>query len=703
MRTRVTLACLSIAAWTAIAPAAVPAFAEEAPVDLPLSSLALFTSGVGYFQHDGTVTGDGRMTMSFSTRGINDIIKSLILRDLDGGSIRSVSYASRDPVDRTLKTFAIDLTANPGLGAILAQIRGQSVELTVQSALPALLAQAAGAREAQVQPPPPERVSGTVIGVEGRSMPPYGETLMLNLLTTQGLRSVPMPDIVEAQFGNPETRAELEKALALLATARSLDRKQVEVHFTGTGKRRVRVGYLQETPVWKTAYRLALGEGKEHFLQGWAVVENATDSDWNNVSLTLVSGRPITFFMDLYTPLYTTRPEVRLQLYESLLPQTYAMALGEPEAEVYAEEAPAAAKAAAPSAAGAATRAMAAPPPPPAAQAGPAAGGGVVSAATGSQVGTLFQYVIDKPVTLPRQQSALLPIVNQNITGDRYSIYNPAVDPTHPLSAVKLRNSSGLHLMQGPITVFDGGSYAGDAQITDLPAGAEQFISYAVDLETEVEPSSTGIPDDLVTVRISRGVVISTWRQVRQQDYTIANRSGRARSLIIEQPESSGWNLVQPKEPMERARGLYRFNVSVDKGKTVRYSVIEDRTIDQSVALLNIPSDRVELFLRTKNVSQAVKDALNRLATLKQKLSDASAARQNLEQQIQTIFNDQSRIRENMGRLAKDSDLYKRYEKTLADQEDRLAKLNADLDKARNDEAARRKDVDTFIQSVDVK
>lgn len=534
-----TLKNTSLALLAAAAAVLSPALvgAEEAAAALPLTSLALFTSGVGYFQHDGSVTGDARLELAFPSRGINDIIKSLILRDLDGGTVSSVTYASRDPITRALKTFAVDLTGNPELAAILQQVRGQQVELSVQEFNPYRTPYVqAGAATAKVELPPVTKVSGTVVGVEARGHPVTGETAMVNLLTAQGLKSISIYDIQEVRFQDPKTRADIEKALALLASAKDLDRKTVAVHFAGTGKRRVRVGYLQETPVWKTSYRLSLGDGKEHLLQGWAVVENTTDADWNGVGLTLVSGRPITFAMDLYTPLYVQRPEAQLELYQSLRPQTYDMAMDEaaPE-EAYAEEAEASMMAKS-SLADREMRGELAAAPSMRAAAQPAGADfsltqGVAAAAKGAAVGTLFQYVIAKPVTLARQQSALLPILNQNVGGERYAIYNESVDAARPLSALKLKNTSSLHLQQGPITVFDGGSYAGDAQIADLPAGSEVFISYAVDLETEVEAVAGSATEDISTVKITRGTVITTWRQVRERVYTVKNRgSARRRS-----------------------------------------------------------------------------------------------------------------------------------------------------------------------------
>ncbi|MCX7030058.1 MAG: hypothetical protein NTU62_08050, partial [Spirochaetes bacterium] len=201
-----TLKNTSLALLAAVAAVLSPAFvgAEETAAALPLTSLALFTSGVGYFQHDGSVTGDARLELTFPSRGINDIIKSLILRDLDGGTVSSVTYASRDPITRALKTFAVDLTANPELAAILQQVRGQQVELSVQEFNPYRTPYVqAGNTTAKVEVPPVTKVSGTVVGVERRSHPVTGETAMLNLLTAQGMKSISIYDIQEVRFQNP--------------------------------------------------------------------------------------------------------------------------------------------------------------------------------------------------------------------------------------------------------------------------------------------------------------------------------------------------------------------------------------------------------------------------------------------------------------------------------------------------------------------
>jgi hypothetical protein len=673
-------------------PASAAADGEEREIAIPLTRLVLYTSGVGYFQHEGTVDDEARMELTFSTGQINDLLKSLVLQDLDGGAITSVTYSSRDPITRTLKSFSIDLTSNPSLASLLVQTRGEAAEVLLSDGT---------------------KNSGTIVSVESRESPstdkkpaagPY-----LNLNAQAGIMSIALSDIQGIRFLRKEIQDDLAQALQVLSSSHGIEKKKVILHFTGAGKRRVRIGYILESPIWKTSYRLVLGDGASHFLQGWAMVENTTDSDWKGVGLNLVSGRPITFTMDLYQPLYIQRPEVQLELYQSLRPRTNQMAMEEVESE--ADEAMGLASASADVAPAAPSRAKAAAPAREAqkrARAGAGEGArdfsvsqGVSAAAQGGQVGNLFQYTIEKPVILPRQQSALLPIVNQAVGGERFSLYNEATHRKYPLHAVMLKNSSSLYLMQGPITVFDGGAYAGDAQITDFSPGAKQLVSYAMDLETEVEAMAGSAPESLVSVRIAKGIFTYTNKQQRERIYSMKNRSAKNRTILVEHPYQPEWTLVEPKEPMERTRDSYRFAVSVAAGKSGSLSVKETRMVEQGAALTSMPSDRIDLYLRSSVVSARVKSALQGLLKLKGKLSDTIDQRTRREARMNEIANDQSRIRANMDRLSQGSDLYKRYVRTLTDQEEELARLREETAKLRDQEADDRKAVEEYILKID--
>src|SRR3954469_24447799 len=275
------------------------------PTDVPVKVVVLFSSGVGYFEHIGTVKGDSSTELRFKTQQINDILKSLVLQDTGQGKVSTIVYPSQDPIGKTLSSFQVDISKNPPLGELLNQLRGAKVKVSVG----------------------PEMISGTILGLEKRPKATEKgqiEIWQMNLISGATIRSIPLEDVTRLDLEDPTLQEELTKALTALAEARGQDKKPVTINFQGEGERLVRVGYVVETPVWKTSYRLLFGQqNAKPMLQGWAIVENQTDNDWENVELSLVSGRPISFIQELYQPLYIPRPVVQPELFASLRPQTY--------------------------------------------------------------------------------------------------------------------------------------------------------------------------------------------------------------------------------------------------------------------------------------------------------------------------------------------------------------------------------------------
>ena len=666
---------------------------EPATAELPLERVVLFNSGVGFFQRTGQVTGDAQVELKFNVDDVNDLLKSMVVQDLGGGQVSAVGYGSKDPVTKTLKSFAIDLTTNPTLAELLEQVRGEQVELEA-----------------------PNKIVGVILGVETQKQKiDDDETVevdMLNLLTDEGLRSVSLQTVSRIKLLDEELDGELRKALALLASSHSTDKKTVTLDFRGKGARDVQVGYIQETPVWKTSYRLVLDDDKAPFLQGWAIVENTTEEDWSDVNLTLVSGRPISFVMDLYEPLYVPRPQVQLELYASLRPQVYEQDLARGRVELRRRAAKPAAPAEEPAAEaeeayagirlGGALRGLDR-----LGKAGQAGAAwdlrqGVQSAAAAGDVGELFQYAIAAPVTLPRQQSAMLPIVNADVEGEKVSIYNPGVHAKHPLNGLRLTNTTKLHLMQGPITVLDEGVYAGDAKIADLPPGSQRLISYAMDLDTEVAPQSKGRPEQLLSVRLIKGTMIVTRKHQRAQEYTVKNSGRKAKKVLIEHPCDSTWTLVSPKEPAEKTRDLYRFAVEAAPGEPAELVVEEERTDSQQVALTNIDDGSIRIYLSAKVVSDEVKAALAEIVKRKHELEQVSTRRKQLEKEIEEIGKEQSRIRDNMARLDRNSELYNRYVKKFSDQEDQIERLREGILELTDQETELRKALDEYLLNLDL-
>src|SRR5436190_6704212 len=284
-------------------------------VSLPITRVVLFNSGVGYFSRSGEVEGDARVDLTFPEADVNDLLKSMTLEDFGKGRISAVSYDSREPIARTLSSFAINLNNNPTFSQIVAQLRGERVEVAVS---PTAANQ-------------PGKLTGTIVGVEKQKVPAGQTTVdaeVLNMWCAEGMRAVKFSDIQSLKFSNPVIESEFRRALETLALSHDNQKKAVQLHFAGEGKRRVQVGYVIEAPIWKTSYRLVMADKEKPYLQGWAMVENPTDEDWTGVKLALVSGRPISFKMDLYNPLYINRPTVEPELFASLRPVTYRGGFG---------------------------------------------------------------------------------------------------------------------------------------------------------------------------------------------------------------------------------------------------------------------------------------------------------------------------------------------------------------------------------------
>ncbi len=436
-------------------------------------------------------------------------------------------------------------------------------------------------------------------------------------------------------------------------------------------------------------------------------MENTTEADWTGVGLTLVSGRPISFVMDLYQPLYVPRPVEEMELYASLRPPVYEEDLAARKKQFLAK-ADAAAAPAPPPAAAAPRMAMRARAAGEAeekskrAEAGWDLSQGVQPAAAAAEVGELFQYDIATPVTLPRQQSAMLPIVNAEVQGEKLSIYNPQVHAKHPLNGLKLVNTTDLHLMQGPITVFDGGVYAGDAKILDLPPKGERLISYALDLDTEVAPEAKPLPDQLLSVRLQKGLLLVTRKFTRVQQYTVKNSGRRPKRVLIEYPIDTAWTLVEPQEPAERTRDHYRFALEAKPGEPAQLAVKEERVEGQQIALSNIDDNTIVLYRSAPVVSQQVKEALGEVLKRKHELQQVQVKRQQLEARIQEITADQERIRQNMAQLDRTSDVYKNYVKKFSDQETEIEQLRAQIRQLIDQEAQLRKALDEYLMGLDL-
>src|SRR5215510_7895515 len=275
----------------------------------PLRRVTLYKHGVGYFERQGKVNGDQQVTFLFDAAQMNDVLKSLVALDLGKGAgkgqISAVTFDSIKPVDKRLEEFGISLDSTNALGltSLLGQLKGARVEVR------------AG----------PTPAAGVVLGIEKRARTQGVEkieTQELVLVSDGGeLRSIPLDQIRGIKLLDAKLREDLDQYLSILQSTIHKNLRKLTISTTGQGERDLFLSYVVEAPVWKTTYRVVLDAKSKPFLQGWALVDNVQDEDWNDVTLSLVSGAPISFIQDLQQPRYKQRPVIGMPDDVSVAPQ----------------------------------------------------------------------------------------------------------------------------------------------------------------------------------------------------------------------------------------------------------------------------------------------------------------------------------------------------------------------------------------------
>jgi hypothetical protein len=642
---------------------------------LPVTRVVLYRSGVGYIERLGRISGDATLTMSMRESQMNDLLKSLILVDFDGGQILPAQYTPRDPLERTLSAFAVQLSDNPSMSALLTRLRGAPVEIQTDK----------------------ETLQGTVLSVETReeaASEVVVKRAYVNLMTNPAMRSVPLDTIINLRVRDERLQQEMQNALAAIATRLDNTRKTVELRFSGQGARRVLVGYLTEMPLWKMTYRLALSANEPPLLQGWAIVENTTDEDWRNVRLELVSGRPVSFIQNLYEPIYPKRPTVRTQTDAALLPDTAEMAMDLAPDELAKREALSAplARERVPGFGGGLPPPMAAP---------RAMRESVIEMAQGQERGALFDYRIQQPVTILRQQSALVPVVNRTVEAQAVSLYNPANHPRHPFFGVKLTNTTDLTLMEGPVTVYLDGAYGGDAQLETLEPKGERILTYALDLGIEVVQERANFTTQMISVKITNGILQQRFERRVENLYRLTSRDDKPRTVLVEQPYQDGWELAEPAK-FERTPTFYRFSVEVQPRKTATLRVVQKRTDQESFALLDCPEDTIRILVQNQQLSEPIRQALSSILNRRRAIRNLEAQIRQQEARIKGITDDQARIRENMKHLDRNSELYRQYVQKLTQQEREIEQARAEIERLQQQRARAQRELSEYIAGLNL-
>jgi Carboxypeptidase regulatory-like domain len=760
---------------TARTPVATPSASRTIAQTLPIRRVILYSNGVAYIERRGTVSGRAEVNLSFKQSQVDDVLKSMVVLDLGQGRIGAVSYNSSAPPSARLADIPFSIRAGTGnenhggLAGVLGQLQGARVVVST------------GNRTA----------IGSILTVEERK--PAGDqenrltTYALVIASENGeLMSFNLSEVRSIKLVDEGTRRDVKEFADASASARRRDAKTIVVTSDGGGTREMLVSYTIAAPIWKTTYRVVLDSSGKPFFQGWAIVDNVSEEDWNNISLSLVSGSPVSFIHQIQKPFYRYRPVIGMQEDLRLSPQTYEDNEGGSPATISGSVTdPNGANVAGATvtitniatnqsfsttsdnngiyrsptlAVGTYTVTIN--------SAGfkqhrienVAVGGswpsranvtlqvgsvsetvtitsrqaselsfggnrprnnftingagannntlgllmspglttssngislsdaitrpdsGVEAAATGSEVGDLFEYHIDQAVTVPRDRSALIPILQTRMEGERVSIYNQGVRTDRAFGGILLKNTSPLTLEDGAMTVIDGDAYAGEALMARLKPAEQRLISFALDLGTLVHVRVKEDRAPTFLVRAKDGVFQAHYYQTSSKTYVFTNQTDKPRVVIVEHPLRQDWTLSDDTPtPDAKSARFYRFRVKLPPHQKVELPVTERRVLMETYTLSNFTRDDLELFIARKYIDASTRAALEKIIDVRSRMAMAQARIETIDAEVEEIGKDQERLRDNIKALtatAEAKQLITRYVAKADTQETRLEQLN---------------------------
>ena len=694
-------------------PAPKPAARESEPApasQLPVTRVALYKNGVGFFEHSGRVTGNQQVTIDFTTAQLNDVLQSLTAIDLNGGRIAGAGYNSTTPLEQQLKALPLALDEDPTADDFYDAIRGARVEVHSAAAT----------------------VIGRLLNVETTNTPaannqpaasPAQAKRIITVISDSGeVRTLELNPATSVRMLDPGLQQDVAHYLQLLASTRNQGLRHLTLQDNGAGARELHVSYISEVPIWKSTYRILFTDPKSGAsttkqtatLQGWSVVDNTTGADWINVQLSLIAGAPQSFIQPLSVPYYSRRPEIGLPQEAQLTPQTHESGDEITQAKVAVNGLHGTAMGQGVGlAAGAGgnygggilqnnlnqaylenRQVNSLPlsmsdgplpaPPQSASYQDQAAESFTGNAATTAAFDDYFAYNLSEPITIRKNESALVPILQTKIEAERVTLWSPR-QPT-PLRALWITNTSDLTLDRGSFSIVEDGNFGGEGLLDPIHPKEKRLLSYAVDQAVRVTTESQHDTTQSTALTAAKGVMVLHHTQIAEITYVVHNAAADNRTVVIEHPirqnfvlDNGTSNSTDPK-PAETTPTLYRFRVAAAPGETIRLHVGEHHKSVITYQLTNFNDTQLTYVLSQTSNNAAIKQALAPILDARRHVADMQAALDKVKARLTDLRSDEDRQRANITALAgADKDSRERFVRDLNATEDQIAAAQKDL------------------------
>lgn len=647
---------------------AVVLFSSPLHAELALKKVLLSTGGVGHFEYEAEVQGDETLELSVPLNQVDDVLKSITVYD-NQGTVKSVSLAGKQPLSEMFKNLPFEQSSFNSFDRLLNDLQGAMITVKGQ-----------------------KRVAGRIVNVVSEIITNDDVSTTrhrVSVMTDSGVEQFILEDTEEVKFLDKKLNTQIQKALVEITNNKAKDSRDIKIELAGDKKRKIRVSYIAEVPLWKTSYRLVIAEdNKDKLLQGWAVLENMSGQDWDNISLSLISGNPVTFKQPLYTSYYVPRPEIPVSIGGRIMPKVDeggvakfddANLRGLPVAQK-----PMAMKSKSMSmeriSVGVASLEdemlaeadMAYAPPPAIAN--------MQQAVTTEKASASVVFNFPQKISVKSGHSLVVPIINESIEMERVALYQPSTHETHPLASVEVKNTAKTDLPQGILTIYESGkngmNYVGDSQLANFPEGEKRLLSFAMDNDITID-KKTDFKERIFEGKINKGIFYAKKKQQETTTYLV-KAPKKEQSLIVEYPRKSGWEIVSPKD-VEITKDNYRIKQKISGEK--KFDIISERVIDEQISLVNLNVNMLNYYIKEGELSKETKQVFQKIAEFMDKKTDYQNQINLLEGKKRNIVDGQSRIRQNLQTASSSNSLKNRYLKKLEEQEDEIEKIESDIEK----------------------
>ena len=642
-----------------------------------IRSITLSSGGLAQVSRSANINSDGMIRIEVPLDQVDDILKSLVVNG-SAGSVAGMSLAGPQPLQETFKGLPFTPEALSSVPSLLTSMQGARVSVTSGG----------------------KTVEGNILGIETRKSGDKAAAYLLTVIDRDGaVETLALGEDASVRLEDAELRAKIAKAAAAIAHGKNDRTRTIDIKVNGVKDgSAVGLTYVVPSPIWKTAYKVVIDEKNKARLQAWTVLENASGEDWKGVKLTLTSAEPVTLKQGLHQLYWRERQEVPVNTASNNVPDPDSGDLSNRRRLASGAEAPAmpAPRRAMKSIGGKMADAQAYEADELARPAEPMqVAAGDPATATESDISATFE--LPGTYDLANGDTLSVPIMDADVEADMVDMYRSGSAYRNPIAAVMLKNTTGVSMPAGILTLYDGKTgYVGDSQMSALPKDDTRLASFATDRKVTISERQTPT-EEIASLKVVDGVMNATVKYRQTTTYTVSGALDGERTVVIEHPIRDGWSFSS-SEGFGKTATHQRLKAIVPAGTEKVLTAVDEQLQSSSYALVDAEPAML-LGWSASAPDKALTDKLTNLADARKRQVAVQNDLERLDSEIEKTTSEQERIRQNLGAVPDNSDLKKRYLKALANSEDQIATLNERRDAAQAESDRRGNDVAEIIRT----